>query len=95
MALIVESEFLKWQNWNCSRSKIKICVFLLDRQIANFCPINWDNIRNQNTDKEKEVKIETLESEIFLSSLFLSIDFRFDTKTGPLKGNVFGLELSK
>ena len=28
-------------------------------------------------------------------SLILSIDFQFNTKTGPLKGNVFGLELSK
>ena len=61
----------------------------------NFCPINSDYKRNQNTDNEKELLRETLISEIFLKSLILSIDFQFNTKTGPLKGNVFGLDLDQ
>ena len=50
---IGESEFLKYQNWKFSRSKIKKIDFLHNRQFFNFRPINWDNRRNHNTEMEK------------------------------------------
>ena len=42
-----------------------------------------------------ELQRETLQSKLFLSGLFLSIDLRIDTKNDRLKRNVFDLDRLK